>query len=277
VKYRFGSIFAIVIISIAVSAQSGSETDLLTAKVKQFLDGASRNDATIHERFWADELIYTGSSGRRVGKTDIMKDVRSAPSPTTGNVIYTAEDIRVQLHADTAVVAFRLVATDKRGESRRVQQYLNTGTFVKRNGDWKVVAWQATRLPKSEAESVKEFATTEENFRRAIVNSEVATLIELADKNFIWAQHTGEQITRDRLAEQLTSRGLGYSKVDARDMAIQVYGDSALVRGVMLGQRVVNAMTGDSDPVEENYTLILINDGGTWKVVSLHTSPMVSR
>jgi hypothetical protein len=27
-------------------------------------------------------------------------------------------------------------------------QYLNTGTFAKRDGAWKAVAWQATRVPK---------------------------------------------------------------------------------------------------------------------------------
>ena len=53
----------------------------LTALVEDFLAGASRNDAAVHDRFWADDLIYTGSSGRRVGKADIMKDVRGAPAP----------------------------------------------------------------------------------------------------------------------------------------------------------------------------------------------------
>jgi hypothetical protein len=37
----------------------------------------SRNDAAAHERFWAEELIYTGSSGKRIGKADILADVRA--------------------------------------------------------------------------------------------------------------------------------------------------------------------------------------------------------
>jgi len=48
------------------------------------------------------------------------------------------------------VVAFRLVATpvDKFGEDA-ILNYLNTGTFLKRNGIWQVVAWQATQMPGS--------------------------------------------------------------------------------------------------------------------------------
>jgi hypothetical protein len=48
--------------------------------------------------FWADDLIYTGSSGRRIGKADILKDVNGSPPPKPGDpaVTYTAEEIRVQ-------------------------------------------------------------------------------------------------------------------------------------------------------------------------------------
>src|SRR5712692_8647767 len=54
----------------------------LTKLLEDFLAGASRNDAAMHDRFWAEDLIYTGSAGRRVGKADILKDVRSAPAPS---------------------------------------------------------------------------------------------------------------------------------------------------------------------------------------------------
>src|SRR5512141_124326 len=70
----------------------------LTTLLRAFLDGASRNDAAAHDRFWADDLIYTGSGGRRIGKADIMKDVRESPAPKPGEPqpVFTAEDVRVQ-------------------------------------------------------------------------------------------------------------------------------------------------------------------------------------
>src|SRR5689334_2689747 len=47
----------------------------LTRLLHQFLDGASRNQLSVHQNFWADDLIYTSSSGRRLGKADILHDV----------------------------------------------------------------------------------------------------------------------------------------------------------------------------------------------------------
>jgi hypothetical protein len=59
--------------------------------------------------------------------------------------VYTAEDVQIQVYGDTAVVAFKLVATPP--DNSVVLTYFNTGTFLRRNGKWQVVAWQATAMP----------------------------------------------------------------------------------------------------------------------------------
>jgi hypothetical protein len=121
----------------------------LTRMLTTFLDGAGGNDAAIHERFWADDLIYTGSGGRRIGKADIMKDVKSspAPQPEDPKVTYGAEDVRIQQYGDAALLAFRLVATTVHGDTTTVAKYLNSGFFIHRKGEWRAVGWQATKLP----------------------------------------------------------------------------------------------------------------------------------
>jgi len=122
----------------------------LTQLLKEFLDGASRNDVAAHDRFWADDLIYTRSSGARVGKAEILENARAGPTVTAAErTEYSAEDIRIQQYGDTAVVAFRLVGRTGSGPQPVVEHFLNTGTFVKRDGEWRVVAWQSTRVPES--------------------------------------------------------------------------------------------------------------------------------
>ena len=64
-------------------------------------------------------------------------------------VVYSAEEIRIRQYGDTAVVAFRLLGS-LQDDSGEVMEYLNTGTFVKRSGEWRVVAWQATVIPEPE-------------------------------------------------------------------------------------------------------------------------------
>lgn len=128
-------------------AQTAPAAAELTRLLNDFLAGASRNDVAMHDRFWAEDVIYTGSAGRRRGKAEIMKDVRSAPAPKPGDAktTYTAEDVRIQQYGNTAIVAFRLVGTTEKDGKIEVAKYLNSGTFLKRKGKWQVVNWQATK------------------------------------------------------------------------------------------------------------------------------------
>jgi ketosteroid isomerase-like protein len=143
---------AILLLSITcgLRAESAPDAAELTKLLKDFLAGAGRNDAALHERFWADDLIYTASTGRRKGKADILRELREEGPPKPGDetAVYTAEEIRVQQYGDTAIVAFHLIATIEKAGKKEVKNFLNTGTFLKRNGKWQAVAWQATAVPK---------------------------------------------------------------------------------------------------------------------------------
>ena len=125
-------------LALNLQAQTAPDAAELTSLLKEFLAGASRNDAATHDRFWAEDLIYTGSSGRRIGKVDIMRDMRPAQAPKPGDptTTYGAEDIRIQQYGDTAIVAFRLVGKTEKDGRTVVANYLNSGTFLKRNGRW---------------------------------------------------------------------------------------------------------------------------------------------
>jgi hypothetical protein len=144
-------LFAVVLFAFCASASiaradEAEERRTLTDLLTTFLAGASRNDVRTHERFWADELVYTSSAGRRMGKADILRDLRTPSQPALANLRYTAEDVQIQLYGPVAVVAFRLVRTSGVDGRAQITKFWNTGTFVKRDGRWAAVAWQATEI-----------------------------------------------------------------------------------------------------------------------------------
>jgi len=247
---KFAPVIFLFLLATAVSAQSAPDAAELTKLLNDFLAGASRSDVAVHERFWADDLIYTRSAGRRVNKAEVMHDVRTtpAPKPTDPKTIYTAEDIRIQQYGDTAVVAFRLVATTE----KNVANLLNSGTFVKRNGKWQVVNWQSTRMPRTEAESKSEVTTADAALHEAIVAGDIDKLTALTDPTFVWT-HGSVQTTRQQLFDDLRAKKVKYGKPDPAKVSISVYGDTAIVHG-------------------ESYTLTFMNQLGVWRAVSLHTS-----
>jgi ketosteroid isomerase-like protein len=271
------SVFVVLALALGLRAQTAPAAPELTRLLKEFLSGASRNDAATHDRFWAEDLIYTGSSGRRVGKAEIVRGVRSAQAPKPGGptTTYSAEDIRIRQYGDVAVVAFRLVSTTEKDGRTTVANFLNTGTFLKREGRWQAVSWQATALPRPEDEAWQEVAAAEAAFRQAVLASDVKRLESLTDESFIWTQPTGERQTRQQLLDGLASGRLRYSKLEAKDVTVNVYVDTAVVRATLLWQRSSSAgaeRAGDAGPSAEFYTLTLVNKGGDWKAVAMHSS-----
>ena len=275
-KRVFSPAIVVLTLVLGLHAQTAPDASEISRLLKEFLAGASRNDAAVHDRFWAEDLIYTGSSGRRIGKADIMRDQRSSPAlkSETPTTTYTAEDIRIQQYGNTAVVAFRLVGATQREGKTEVANYLNSGTFLKRNGKWQVVSWQATRMPRPDEDARKEVAAAEAAFHQALLAADTKKLESLVDESFIWTQHAGEQMTRQQLLDQLGSGRLKYSRLETNNVTVSVYGDSAVVRGVSVRQRssIPGESTGDAGPFTAVYTVTFINKGGGWKAVAMHSS-----
>jgi uncharacterized protein (TIGR02246 family) len=255
-------------------AQTASDAAELTKLLNEFLAGASHNDAATHDRFWAEDVIYTGSGGRRRGKADIMRDVRSAPAPKPGDPIttYTAADVRIQQYGNTAIVAFRLVATTVKDAKSEVMNYLNSGTFVKRDGKWQVVNWQSTRMPPAEDEPAKATAPVAEpsvalppELARVLTDYEAgwksgnaAALAALfAEDGFVLP--SGQPPVKGRAAIQKLYTRDG-SPLSLRAIAFATQGDVGYILGGYSGEA--------GKPDDGKFTLTLRKVDGRWLIMS---------
>lgn len=256
-KVAAATMLLMIMVSTAL-AQTTPDAAELTKLLNDFLAGASRNDPAVHERFWADDLIYTRSAGRRVTKADILRDLRNAPAPKPDDpkTVYTAEDVRIQQYGDTAIVAFRLVATTDTDGVQQVQNLLNSGTFLKRNGKWQVVNWQSTRMPRTEEENRADVAAATAAFRQAIRSTDIKRISALTDASFVWSQGK-RAITRGQLSEAVNASRSQVAKVEDLKETISVYGETAIVRGESRAGK---------------YTMTLVNQGGAWKIIALHSA-----
>lgn len=127
----------------ADAGDPATDAAALRALLDDFL--AHADVASAHERFWADDLVYTSSDGTRTDKAEILAGLREGAEDAGPGPRYSGEDVDVRLYGTTAVVAFRLVIAPPEGSGEPVRYNLNTGTFLKRDGVWRAVAWQSTK------------------------------------------------------------------------------------------------------------------------------------
>lgn len=126
-------------------AAERNESTEIQQLLDAFLAGASINDAHMHDRFWAESLVYTSSSGARFGKSEIMDGLTASATNEEAGPVYTAEDVNIRLLDEIAIVTFRLLALGAEGEVE--SQFYNTGVLQRFDGNWQAITWQATRIP----------------------------------------------------------------------------------------------------------------------------------
>src|SRR6266436_4205210 len=132
--------------AIAARTQT-SATQEVTVLLREFMAGAGNGDRAIFEKFFADDVIYTRASGVVITKADIMASLGKPATVSEGKSTYSAEGITVHEYGETVIVAFRLEGRTEHGDGKvETAHYRNTGTFLRRNGRWQAVAWQATKI-----------------------------------------------------------------------------------------------------------------------------------
>jgi len=129
--------------------QASSVQPELIALVQKFLKDVPNNERSTFDRFFADDIIYTRGTGQVVTKKDILAEVGKETAPTA-NATFTGEDFNVHQYGDMAVVNFRLVMHATENDKPLTRTFRNTGMFMKRNGQWQAIAWQATPIQDKE-------------------------------------------------------------------------------------------------------------------------------
>jgi len=101
-------------------------------------------DTSFIEKYYADDATVIHSDGKLSTKTQEIKNLRS------GALKYATIDVqerKIRIYGDT-VVAVALSSPKGTVNGRQFSgDYLSTRIWVKQKGSWKVVAFQATRVP----------------------------------------------------------------------------------------------------------------------------------
>lgn len=137
-------VIVLCVVSPAAWAQKAGATEQAILKLEQaWEDALVKNDFPALDKLYADNLIYTHSSGVVDNKTTYIDNLKA------GNTKYLSlkrDDIKVTVYGNTAVVTCHwLIKLLSKGNPVEVNaRYLHV--YVKQKAGWQMVAHQATRI-----------------------------------------------------------------------------------------------------------------------------------
>ncbi len=107
------------------------------------------NDAAALDKIIADDCILTNTLGKSFGKCTRVSLTQS------GSLVfdsYTADDIKISIYGNTAVVTERNTSVARAGQDPvHTGQFRYTRVYVQRQGRWQLVAAQKTRIAENAA------------------------------------------------------------------------------------------------------------------------------
>jgi ketosteroid isomerase-like protein len=129
--------------AMAKSGQGGNVEQSLMQLEQQMADALMKGDTATIDRHMADTFTFTAPDGMVQNKAQVLADVKSGDLKMTSTKY---DDMKVQTYGDAAVVTYR--STDQgtyKGQDIS-GQYRWTDVFVKKGGQWQVVAGHGTPL-----------------------------------------------------------------------------------------------------------------------------------
>ncbi len=102
-----------------------------------------RRDREALDRLLADDLTYTHSTGQVETKAQFLASIAA------GGLVYRSiqpRDVQVRLFGDVAVLTGQADLGVRAGERDLDLAVRFTSVYVRRDGEWRMAAWQSTRI-----------------------------------------------------------------------------------------------------------------------------------
>ena len=117
----------------------------IVAITQQLMDALVPGKAEVWQKYLADDALVTDEFGRRQNKKEAVDGVRGLPAGFSGRI--ELRDPHVHVYGDTAVLDCEEYETETVFDQHLTVRYIAMNTFVRRDGQWKVVAMTDVTLP----------------------------------------------------------------------------------------------------------------------------------
>jgi len=117
---------------------TSSDLELLTALNRDYVDSVQRGDVRRFDEILAEDFLCSNPDGSLVDKPRFLEQT-ARPVTITG---LSAEDVRIRLFGDIAIIHARTRYTTAQGEKRQGRY---TDVWARRAGRWLAVSAHVTR------------------------------------------------------------------------------------------------------------------------------------
>jgi Domain of unknown function (DUF4440)/Domain of unknown function (DUF3471) len=127
----------------AYAADAPITQDQLVRRTQELYDAIVPGNQAPWKKYFADDCIFSDEKGRTLEKAKLVADITPMPAGYSGSI--KIDNAQSRIIGDTAVLSYDLNETETIfGQNLRARYHV-TDTWLRRNGEWQIVASQAHR------------------------------------------------------------------------------------------------------------------------------------
>jgi hypothetical protein len=129
--------------TVACAADVLITPDELIRRTQELYDAVVPGDQAPWKKYFSDDCIFSDEKGRTLDKAKLVADIAPLPGGYSGTI--KIENARSRIIRDTAVLSYDANETESIfGQNLRARYHI-TDTWLRRNGEWQIIASQAHR------------------------------------------------------------------------------------------------------------------------------------
>ena len=117
--------------------------DELVRRTQELYDAIVPGNQAPWKKYFADDCIFSDEKGRTLDKAKLIADITPMPAGYSGAIKIAS--VQSRIIGDTAVLSYDLSETETIFGQELHARYHVTDTWLRRNGEWKIIASQAHR------------------------------------------------------------------------------------------------------------------------------------
>lgn len=127
----------------ACARKASITQDELVRRTQELVDAVAAGDQAPWKKYFADDSMYFDEKGRNMSKEKLVADITPLPAGSSGKIV--VQNPQSHIEGNVAILSYDLDETEIIYGQVEKARYHETDTWMRRNGEWKIIAAQALR------------------------------------------------------------------------------------------------------------------------------------
>jgi hypothetical protein len=137
------SMFAFLLLLTPAPAESTISQDELVRRTQELFDAVAPGDPTPFKKYFAEDALFFDEKGRSMDKAALVKDIQPLPKGYSGSIKIVRPKSHIQ--DNVAILSYDLDEVEVVFGQKLTARYHETDTWMRRGGNWQIVAAQVLR------------------------------------------------------------------------------------------------------------------------------------